>query len=201
MCVCVFLMRIITQYNTTQRSWSLQQKLFAGNDSTSDLYSVNKVYMDKLNTLISTVSSSAGSGTASYIFKTFGSGWSLQQKLTAFTAEQTNFTTFNKSDPIYDGAIDRNVFPSSTPSETARAALENNFGNPHLMGSNLVHWAGPAGGVQIRSQYRNGSCLQIWMSDHFLDGWDTAVLTVRAPDLTNDTFHPHCDEVSWRLVC
>jgi hypothetical protein len=27
------------------------------------------------------------------------------------------------------------------------------------------------------------------------DGWDTAVLTVRAPDLTNDTFHPHCDQV------
>ena len=53
---------------------------------------------------------------------------------------------------------------------------------------------------QIRNQYDNRSCLQLWMSDHFLDGWDTAVLTVRAPDLTNDTFHPHCDQVDPFMV-
>ncbi len=34
------------------------------------------------------------------------------------------------------------------------------------------------------------------MSDHFLDGWDTAVLTVRAPNTWNDTFHPHCHQVN-----
>ena len=49
--------------------------------------------------------------------------------------------------------------------------------------------------IQIRSKFQNNSCLQIWLSDHFLDGWDTAVLTIRAPDLSNDTFHPHCDQV------
>ncbi|RYY84684.1 hypothetical protein EON63_08715 [archaeon] len=49
--------------------------------------------------------------------------------------------------------------------------------------------------MQMRTPYHNQSCLLLWMSDHFGDGWDTAVLTVRAPDLTNDTFHPHCDQV------
>jgi hypothetical protein len=38
----------------------------------------------------------------------------------------------------------------------------------------------------------------LWLSDHFLDGWDIAVLTVRAPDRTNDSFHPHCDQVITR---
>jgi hypothetical protein len=32
------------------------------------------------------------------------------------------------------------------------------------------------------------------MSDHFKDGWDTAVLTVIAPDQSNNTFAPHCDQ-------
>lgn len=53
----------------------------------------------------------------------------------------------------------------------------------------------------MRTPYHNKSCLILWMSDHFGDGWDTAVLTVRAPDLTNDTFHPHCDQVSCMCMC
>jgi hypothetical protein len=49
--------------------------------------------------------------------------------------------------------------------------------------------------IDIYTQFHNGSCLNIWMSDHFKDGWDIAVLTVMAPDKTNNTFHPHCDQV------
>jgi len=33
------------------------------------------------------------------------------------------------------------------------------------------------------------------MSDHFLDGWDSSVLTVKAPDQSEDKFHPHCDQI------
>lgn len=55
------------------------------------------------------------------------------------------------------------------------------------------------GGVStslILTRFHNRSCLRIYMSDHFLDGWDRAVLTIRSPDNTNDTFHPHCDQVN-----
>ena len=65
-------------------------------------------------------------------------------------------------------------------------------------GGNLL--SGGLRNVQVRSQFHNGSCLVIWMSDHFKDGWDRAVLTVRAPDLTNDTFHPHCDQVEFSVL-
>lgn len=74
----------------------------------------------------------------------------------------------------------------------------SNFSNPTLWGDALIHTA--QNDIQIRRRMRNDSCLLIWLSDHFLDGWDTAVLTVRAPDLTNDTFHPHCDQVDPFLV-
>lgn len=39
-----------------------------------------------------------------------------------------------------------------------------------LSGGNLV-LGGPKT-VQLLSEFVNGSCLIIWLSDHFLDGWD-----------------------------
>jgi hypothetical protein len=55
---------------------------------------------------------------------------------------------------------------------------------------------GSDGEMVIYSQLHNESCLLFWMEDHFGDGWDTAVLSVRYElDGSNDTFHPHCDQV------
>ena len=71
----------------------------------------------------------------------------------------------------------------------------DNKTTPGLFGGYLLENNGTT--AIIKSRYRNDSCLLIWMSDHFLDGWDTAVLTVRAPDRTVDTFHPHCDQVPY----
>lgn len=170
-------------------SWSLQQKLLAKNDSTTDPYYQSTVMMDPFSTLIGTVMGKNSS--VSYIFKSFGSGWSLQQKLTAF-----NLTGVDLDDTsTYPDSIAQLDFPANFTAAEKRRELTTRFSNPALWGGHLIHNAGPIGGVQIRSQYRNGSCLRLWLSDHFLDGWDTALLTVRAPDLSNDTFHPHCDQV------
>lgn len=79
---------------------------------------------------------------------------------------------------------------SETVSKLSNATIFRTLGSS---GGNLLH--GGHRNVQVRTEFNNGSCLVIWLSDHFKDGWDRAVLTVRAPDLTNDTFHPHCDQV------
>ena len=84
---------------------------------------------------------------------------------------------------------------SSAVSDLSNATIFNTLG---ASGGNLLH--GGHRNVQIRTEFQNESCLLIWLSDHFKDGWDRAVLTVRAPDLTNDTFHPHCDQVGWIFV-
>lgn len=118
----------------------------------------------KENNLFATVY--GGNVSASYLFRSFGSGWSLQQRLLSYN------TTFN-----------------------ATNSLGANFTTPSFWGGTLLYSSGNNTQL-IYSRYHNTSCLLIWMSDHFGDGWDTAVLTVRAPDLSNDTFHPHCDQVS-----
>ncbi len=146
-------------------SWSLNQRLFTSDDRVSNFVNGTDIYIDRpTNTLIAT---SVVSDTRSqYVFKTFGNGWSLQQKLDADYAELSK---------------------------------DLQFGHPGLAGGFLTS-GGADGELQIRSKFRNDSCLLFWLSDHFLDGWDTAVLTLRAPDLTNDTFHPHCDQVDPFLV-
>lgn len=53
--------------------WSLQQKLFAVNDSTTQLAYGADVLMDQNNTLIATIPGPLAAN--SYIFKTFGNGW------------------------------------------------------------------------------------------------------------------------------
>jgi len=154
--------------------WSNQQKLFAAQDSTQQAYDSASVYMNFNNSLVTTVKGPYS--TSSYFFKTFGNGWSLQQLLTPF--DETK---------VIDG---------SSIKVASKALI-----NPIIYGGYLLsrHEKNPAD-IEIRTRYRSNSCLQLWMSDHFLDGWDTAVLTVRAPDLTNDTFHPHCDQVDPFLV-
>eukprot|EP01038_Epipyxis_sp_PR26KG_P012234 gene12234-16390_t len=194
----------VFKYSSSTSRWSLQQKLFAGNDTIPFITYNTDVYMDKNNTLIASILSQTKSIPSlypttspayasftspliktSYIFKTYNNGWSLQQKL----------QTYNKSE-LYDPYV--NI--STINDDLIAAEIEGfgqepsiiNFTHPQLYGGYLLF--GGSEEVQIRSQYQNNSCLRIWLSDHFLDGWDTAVLTVRAPDLTNDTFHPHCDQ-------
>merc|ERR1711907_351866 len=67
-----------------------------------------------------------------------------------------------------------------------------NMSNPQLWGSQLIYKGEKS--IDIYSQYNNRSCLLLWTSDHFGDGWDIAVLTVVAPDGSNDTFYPSCDQ-------
>ena len=114
------------------------------------------------------------------MFKTFGNGWSLQTRILSYN--------LSVDDPYYD------ISDASTMGgEGIERPAITNFSLPQVWGGTLIHSAGTE--IQLRTKFNNESCLRIWMSDHFLDGWDTAVLTVRAPDLTNDTFHPHCDQV------
>lgn len=161
--------------------WSLQQKLFYDNDTTSEISTSVDVYNDKRNTIIATVSGPNIS--SAYVFKIFGNqsfeaGWSLHSRLLPYNTTLDGVT--------YDD--DRaEVRPGIT-----------NFSNPSIWGGSILFSA--QNEVQIRTRLQNYSCLRIWMSDHFLDGWDTAVLTVVAPDQTNDTFAPHCDQVDPFLV-
>merc|ERR1711998_385736 len=73
-------------------------------------------------------------------------------------------------------------------SEQAAYGQRGPITEPMLWGGHML--SNYNGTALIHSRYHNGSCLLLWMSDHFTDGWDTAVLTVRAPDTTNNTFHP-----------
>jgi hypothetical protein len=159
----------------------LQQKLFIINYSHYQQYGGTTVYTDQRNTLVATAK--GPNETVSYIFKTFGNGWSLQSQLKAYDPMTDNLLHNVTTDTYYDPA-----------NPTVRLPPSTDFSNPTIWGGTLL--TTNENEIQIRTQYRPDSCLRIWMSDHFLDGWDTAVLTVRAPDDTNNTFHPHCDQVS-----
>ena len=139
--------------------WTLQQRLFADNDTVPDpteLRMGTNIHM-RNNTLVSTT---VGPFNAAYVFRTSdGTRWSQLQRL-------TNDNTANSM------AIS----------------------NPNIWGANM--FVTGKNSIDIYSQYYNGSCLMIWMSDHFKDGWDIAVLSVVAPDKSNNTYHPHCDQVN-----
>lgn len=158
--------------------WSLQQKLFNPNESSlfPELHNSTEVYsiQDKLFTTVHGPNTSI-----SYVFRSQGtSSWSLQSKLLSYNTS-TDLPYFPNPDNVSDTSQTRPPLTS--------------FTRPILWGGTLVYRADNE--YHLRTPYRNDSCLQIWLSDHYRDGWDTAVLTVRAPDLTNDTFHPHCDQV------
>ncbi len=159
--------------------WSLQQKLFWGNDTAEEEFRATEVYSDRKNNIYASLLGL--NKTTMYVFKTFGNGWSLQSSL----------LSYNESiDGLYYDTDDKSTIGGSGTNRPPPTS----FYHPRVWGGTLLTSAGNE--IQIRNKYDNMSCLRIWMSDHFLDGWDTAVLTVRAPDLTNDTFHPHCDQVS-----
>lgn len=164
----------IFKSNDAVTKWSQQAdlSLFKLNESTSDSFGPS-LLIDKDETMIATFESKVE--IASYIFKqNAGTGaWSEQQRLVAHTLDDV--TDYNAP----------TVPPRTDPPDTA-------FSNPSLQGGNLFYTGNNE--LVIRSQFRQSSCLLIWMADHFRDGWDSAVLTVRSPDKTNDTFYPHCNE-------
>jgi hypothetical protein len=165
-------------------SWSVQQRLFT---STSDVGTDETVWSTTAKlfpggSLVAMTNGTYDTGNA-YVFKRFESGWTVQQKITAVDA-------FNE----IDGGDDYLGYTGMAGSaEQIEYGTRGPINQAELWGGTLLtHYNGT---TLIHSRYHNGSCLLLWMSDHYVDGWDTAVLTIRAPDSTNDTFHPHCDQV------
>ena len=156
--------------------WSLQQRLFVNNDTD---YGSEKIYDTKVNSnngdLVTSHYGPADS--VSYIFKHYDLEdgtvrWSMQARLTVDENPNPADSLVFSSNGIWGGNIihkSRQRDPTSSPT-----VIQD---------------------VTIRTQLHNESCLIIWLSDHILDGWDNAVLTVRAPDSTNDTFYPGCNQI------
>jgi hypothetical protein len=168
-----------------ENRWSVQQRLFA---DTSDVGTEEAVWGTKAKifeggNLIATTNATMNTGNA-YVFKTFGDGWSVQQKISPADAWDNTIGGAAYEFNGYEGD------PGS--SEQAAYGQRGPITEPMLWGGHML--SNYNGTALIHSRYHNGSCLLLWMSDHFTDGWDTAVLTVRAPDTTNNTFHPHCDQ-------
>lgn len=86
------------------------------------------------------------------------------------------------------------ILQANVPHDPSMINTTPVYGNPSQFGSTLFMQSNN-NTVEMLSKYHNGSCLLLWMSDHFGDGWDSLVLTVRAPDTTNDSFSPRCDQV------
>ena len=169
-----------------ENRWSVQQRLFA---DTSDVGTEETVWGTKAKifdggNLIATTNGTMNTGSA-YVFKTFGNGWSVQQKISPADAW----------DNTVGGAAYEFTGYEGDPGSSAQTAYGQRgpITEPMMWGGHIL--SNYNGTALIHSRYHNGSCLLLWMSDHFGDGWDTAVLTVRAPDTTNDAFHPHCDQV------
>lgn len=176
---------IYTGYEEDMR-WSVQQRLFT---STSDVGTEETVTgtTAKLfpeGSLVAVTDAINDAGNA-YVFKRFAGGWTIQQKI----------SPVNAFDEIEGGSDQEYTGYTGTAGSAAQIAYgaAGPLDTAILWGGTLLtHYEGT---TLIHSRYHNGSCLLLWMSDHYLDGWDTAVLTIRAPDTTNDTFHPHCDQV------
>ena len=176
---------IFQGYKNTNR-WSLQQRLFTdpSDEGTEVSMPMNSTKVKIVeNNLVASVYGPNNLGN-SYLFKNFGQGWSLQQAVkpqgvwTEVTGgPTTDFLGFTGIGTDPDG-----VAYSDAP-----------FTEPSLHGGTLFHRFRDT--TLIHSRFHNGTCLLLWMSDHFLDGWDSAVLTVRSPDKSEDKFHPHCDQV------
>lgn len=201
-------------------SWSLQQKLFAGNDSTEEMILGTQLSLTA-NTLITTFTGPNDS--VAYIFKTFGNGWSQLQRLTPYVTPPTESNATITAGPSYQSppSFNPSTTPTSMPTLNISMMMMNNetmvptsapyqqkphyeqnysiprqqFIHPGYYGGMMMFSSPEKHEIQILSRYHNRSCLLLWMSDHFGDGWDSAVLTVRAPDTSNDTFYPHCDQV------
>lgn len=153
--------------------WSLNQRLFAGKDNVTAV--VDGIVVDSFN------------GTDLYVDQETSTliGIAIGQNSTdqyVFKTAGNGFSLQQKLEAGYESHVDN---------------LQ--FSRPNVAGGWMIT-TGARNELQLRSKYRNDSCLLFWLSDHFLDGWDTAVLTMRAPDITNDTFHPHCDQVDPFLV-
>lgn len=186
----------------------MQQKLtYDGDGLATEDFTFARLKLENQNTLL--LSAWSANSSATYIYRSYaGRSWSLQQKIVAWTAQNYTYVTHNDTtnvttvethryqveDPYTASDLFR-PYNNTVPRDAIENELRASLVSPSMWGGYLMHGAGPHGGVQIRSQYRNDSCLVLWMSDHFADGWDSAVLTVRAPDRTNDSFHPHCDQV------
>jgi len=156
--------------------WSLQQRLFVNNETD---YGVEKIYYSKVDTNRGDLLTShyGPAASVSYTFKHYDLAdgtvrWSMQARLEV--DENTNPVdklVFQKQGVWGGYMLHKSQSTNPTASPTKKVA------------------------VTMRTQLHSRSCLILWLSDHILDGWDNAVLTVRAPDFTNDTFYPDCNQI------
>lgn len=86
------------------------------------------------------------------------------------------------------------ILQTNIPYQPNVSLGEERYRSPSQFGGTLF-MASNNNTIELQSKYHNGSCLLLWLSDHFGDGWDSLVLTVRAPDTTNDSFSPKCNQV------
>lgn len=158
--------------------WSLQQKLIMDNNTEEDAAlprmetTGGKVYFgDDEMSLFATLT---GEKNVTYVFQTdtTDANGAILGAGSRYWSQQQRLTPF--------------VEPNG--STASKFDLPSQFGSTLLMSSN-------DNTIEMLSQLHNGSCLLLWMSDHFGEGWDSLVLTVRAPDVTNDSFSPKCDQV------
>lgn len=156
--------------------WSLQQRLFVNGNTD---YGDEKIYDTE-------VSSNNGDLMANM----YGPAASVSYML--------------KHYDLTDGTVRWSMQARLTVDENPNPADKLIFSSQNVWGGNMIHKSrkrDPTSSptaineVSIRTQLHNGSCLILWLSDHMTDGWDTAVLSVRAPDSTNDTFYPGCNQV------
>lgn len=173
--------------------WSLQQKLFHEEDSRElenpdaipteqnffplpdDQITSKTVIYSNQQELITNVY--YNDYTKAFYFKSNGPGqWSFLSSFIAYNVE-------SETNSYYDEA---------TNTYQIRPSIRQFF-NHRKVGGHILSTHGDQ--VQIRSQLTYGSCLIIYLTDHFNDGWSGAVLTIRSPDGRNDTFAPGCNPV------
>ena len=152
--------------------WSLQQRLWTNEHDLDESWNVTEAQMEvhlKHDTLISTMRHSTPLGNETgYVFV-------LPENSMADHASGSGWSQLQE---LKNRDLDSGV---------------QQLSNAQLWGSQLLYRGDQA--LDIYSQYHDESCLLLWASDHFGDGWDIAMLTVVAPDGSNDTFHPSCNQI------
>lgn len=165
-------------------AWSVQQKLYVNDSYSADmialadtrpLFGADVYFGEDKESLLMTMVGTQDTG-ATYLFRTPTAD---DDGLLVSTA--TRYWSLQQ------------ILKPSTPPDLNEE--NNTFGNPAQYGSNML-FVSNNNTIELKSQFHNGSCLLLWLTDHFGDGWDKLVLTVRAPDVTNDSFSPMCSQIN-----
>ena len=175
----------------TTKLWTQLQVLFVGNDSyPNDLYSNIKLSMST-NNLYTTFYYK--NSTKTYLFTRFNNFFWSQQQILSYPQELYN-ETYSNTTKTFNSTSNSTIITTSIISKNISTSINNTLYTPNQYGSTLI-FKNNNNELMIYSNQLDNNCFIIGMSDHFNDGWDIAVLTVRAPDMSNDTFSPHCNQI------